>query len=101
MSRYENDGPTLAEQLADEEEARKAGLSVVALRMSRATPDRLLRDIVGDSTARGPKPEPSTPVRRGTGWVEPRPLGSMPHSELIDRIVEAQVGGPNDTSKLK
>ena len=99
MSRYENDGPTLAEQLADEEEARKAGLSVVALRMSRATPDRLLRDIVRDNTAA--KPEPSTPVRRGTGWVEPRPLGSMPHSELIDRIVEAQVGGPNDTSKLK
>jgi hypothetical protein len=40
-------------------------------------------------------------AERGSGWVEPRPLAPMPHSELIDRIVESQVGGPNDTSKLK
>ncbi len=90
MSRYENDGPTLAEQLADEEEARKAGLSVVALRMSRATPDRLLSDIVRDNITRAAKPEPAEPVRRGTGWAPERPLES-PIDSWAGRMVDADL----------
>jgi hypothetical protein len=76
------------------------GMPVSAvLEMARAVPDRLMADIVNDfrsgpsvpkALADEPKPE-----KRGTGWIEATPLGPAPNSELVDRIVERFVGGPN------
>jgi len=86
-----------------EAEARRRGIEPWQLEMAEAVPSDLVADIVGDQRKGISAPSSVTPSRdvRGAGWVEPRSLGPMPHSELIDRIVEAQIGGPNDTSKLK
>jgi hypothetical protein len=75
--------------------------------MVDAVPDRLVRDLVNDfrqsrpepSSMRDP-PSPREPVK-GTGWVEPKVPDRSREFDLVDRIVESQVGGANDTSKLK
>jgi hypothetical protein len=78
--------------------------------MAEAVPDRLLADIVADSRrgvtppsslASTPNAAPAEP-KKGSGWQEH--VGFPDRSrqfELMDRIVESQVGGPNDTRKLR
>jgi hypothetical protein len=75
------------------------------MEMARAVPDRLVRDIVraggvaAPSSMLGPS-KPAAP-NKGTGWVEPKVFDRSREFDLVDRIVESQVGGPNDTSKIK
>lgn len=84
----------LEEQLL-EAEARRRGLSVTQLRMLKAVPDDLIRQIVADNR-RGVAersspvaPAKEAPVQRGSGWAEPTPLSPPPGVALIDRIAEA------------
>jgi hypothetical protein len=78
--------------------------------MMEAVPPALMRDIVNDqrrgvaapaSMASTPDAPPS-PERRGTGWQQDHGFPDRSRDfELMDRIVESQVGGPNDTRKLR
>jgi hypothetical protein len=82
-----------------EREARMRGFSsVTQFLMWKATPDSLMRDLMADarrgisSSASMLPPQPSKPVARGTGWIEPVPVKSPPGAEpggAIDRMVEA------------
>jgi len=74
--------------------------------MVAAVPDRLVADIVGDarrqSALKPLNPDTPKPQQKGTGWRDETGFPDRTHDfELMDRIVESQVGGPNDTSKLK
>ena len=70
-----------------EAEARRRGIEPWQLEMAEAVPSDLVGDIVRDQT-RAAKPEPSTPVRRGTGWAPERPLES-PIDSWAGRMVDA------------
>ena len=65
--------------------------------MVKAVPDRLVRDIVADHRRGSPRASSPAPVKAGSGWVTPTPLGPRPASELaiIDRLCERFIGGPN------
>jgi len=75
--------------------------------MVEAVPDKLMADIVND-LRKGPgepgwiKPERSEPVIRGSGWQSPPKADDRTRQfAMFDQMVEAMVGGPNDTSKLR
>jgi hypothetical protein len=107
--------PTSVKRLAfwaiweiDKQRAAKRNPTLAAMR--EAVPDSLMAGIVADSrrgvsepasmtATPGAPPPPERP--RGTGWAEPYIPDRTNDFELMDRIVESQVGGPNDTSRLK
>jgi hypothetical protein len=73
--------------------------SVTQYLMWKAAPDSLMRDIVADNrrgisnSASMLPPQPTKPVARGTGWVDPAPIRQPSGAEpggLIDRMVENQ-----------
>jgi len=75
--------------------------------MAKAVPDDLMRDIVKDLRS-GPgvpgwlPPPKSEPVVRGTGWQSlAKPEDRSRQFAMFDQMVDAMVGGPNDTSKLR
>jgi hypothetical protein len=75
--------------------------------LAKAVPDDLVRDIVKDLRA-GPgvpgwlPPSRAEPVVRGTGWQsQPKPEDRSRQFAMFDQMVDAMVGGPNDTSKLR
>jgi hypothetical protein len=92
----------------DKQRAAKRNPTLAAMR--EAVPDNLMRDIVADGrrgvaspssmTATPGAPPPPEP-QRGTGWLESHFPDRRNDFELMDRLVESQVGGPNDTSRLK
>ena len=73
-------------------------------KMAEAVPDTVIRDLVGDvrrGDAHRIVPQSPSP-ERGTGWAPDTPFPDRSREfELMDRIVESQVGGANDTRKLK
>jgi len=77
-----------------EAEARARGLEPWQLEMSRAVDDKLMREIVADSRRGVSQPsslieEPKAePAKRGTGWVEPRPL-DVPGIQYVDQLCDA------------
>lgn len=83
-------GIALYKQLRALERAGMHG-SVVA-EMARVVPTSLVRDIVRDFR-RGVS-QPSSierePEVRGSGWVDPAPLGPPPGIKLIDRMMAAE-----------
>src|SRR6516165_9159949 len=74
-----------------------------AWEMAKVVPDDVVRQIVGDSMRKAPPaPAPQEEVQRGTGWVDEVKFPDRSREfELVDDIVKSQVGGPNDTRKLK
>lgn len=92
----------------DKQRAAKRNPTLAAMR--EAVPDSLMRDIVADQhrgvsaplsmTATPGAPPPPEP-QRGTGWVEPYIPDRTNDFELMDRLVEGMVGGPNDTRKFR
>jgi hypothetical protein len=76
--------------------------------MAKAVPDDLMRDIVND-LKHGPgvpgllpPSKPGEPVQRGSGWRSPpKPEDRSRQFAMFDQMVDAMVGGPNDTSKLR
>jgi hypothetical protein len=99
MAPYNNDPPS---DPADDElvrrEAAKAGLTETKYRMMRAANTDVVQSIVWDHVGRADVTRPSsmatTPSgrapKRGTGWVEPRPLTKQPGIDIIDEMVERQ-----------
>jgi hypothetical protein len=85
-----------------EQEAARRGIEPWRLAAARAVPTSLVQDLVNDfrsgpaklaSMAEPPKP-------RGSGWVDARPFPDRSGEfELVDRIVERMVGGPNSPVK--
>jgi hypothetical protein len=47
-----------------------------------------------------PRTEPAKVPERGSGWASP-PKETPRNFDLFDQMVASQVGGPNDTRKLK
>jgi len=107
--------PTSVKRLAfwaiwEIDKQRAARLHPTVTAMRSAVDDRLMAEIVADSrrgvsepasmTATPGAPPPPEP-QRGTGWVEPYIPDRTNDFELMDRLVEGMVGGPNDTSRLK
>jgi hypothetical protein len=92
----------------DKQRAAKRNPTLAAMR--EAVPDSLMVEIVADSrrgvaspssmTATPGAPPPPEP-QRGTGWVEPYIPDRTNDFELMDRLVEGMVGGPNDTRKFR
>jgi hypothetical protein len=73
--------------------------SVTQYLMWKAAPDSLMRDLMADgrrgisNSASMLPPQPTKPVTRGTGWVEPAPVRQPPGAEpggLIDQMCEAE-----------
>jgi hypothetical protein len=71
-------------------------MSETLFRMNRVAPTDVVQDIVRDLRSGPAQPSsiastPSVPSapHRGSGWVEPRPLGKQPGIDLIDQMVEA------------
>jgi hypothetical protein len=91
--------------------AKMHGLSVTQFLMQRAVGDSLMHDIVMDgrrgisnSASMIPDRERSRPVEKGTGWVDPRPLGPPPGAEAggaIDRMVEADTQRQREEAELE
>jgi hypothetical protein len=84
----------------DKQRAAKRNPTLVA--MMEAVPTDLIQSVVADNRAGRPEPRPMVEMSRGTGWQDN--IGFPDRSrdfEMLDRIVESQVGGPNDTSRLK
>jgi len=78
----------------------------VVTEMVTAVPDKLMAEIVGDfrngvaQLSSLSKSEPTRPV--GSGWAEPPKARDRTNElRMFDQMVDAMVGGPNDTSKLK
>ena len=76
--------------------------------MAKAVPDELMRDIVKDLKHGPGEPgwlppsKPAEPVQRGGGWQSPpKPEDRSRQFAIFDQMVDAMVGGPNDTSKLR
>jgi hypothetical protein len=76
--------------------------------MVNAVPDKLMAEIVQDLRSGPPAPGsmvPETrgrePVKRGSGWIEPKNEDRTRQFQVLDEIVGALAGGPNDTSKLR
>jgi hypothetical protein len=78
------------------ERARLLGISETELRMRMAVPDSLMANIVNDFRRGMPQstsmlPDQRTaPVKRGSGWVEERPLRPPDGIKLIDAMCEAE-----------
>ena len=77
------------------DEARRRGLSPTQLKMLKATPDSLMRDLAQDARrSSAPSsmipPKPVAPVVRGNGWVDQTPLTLPAGIGIIDRMVDAQ-----------
>ena len=95
--------------LAEIDRQRAASRNPTLAAMMNAVPNKLMAEIVNDSRrvsapsslASTPDAPPQEP-RRGTGWREDRGFPDRSREfEMMDRIVESQVGGPNDTRKLR
>ena len=78
----------------------------VVTEMVTAVPDKLMAEIVGDfrngvaQLSSLSKSEPTRPV--GSGWAEPPKARDRTNElRMFDQMVDAMVGGPNDTSKLR
>src|SRR6516165_2600567 len=78
--------------------------------MREAVPDSLVRDLVADQRRGVSSPSSLAELRdqkrdqprRGTGWQQDTGFRDRSRDfELMDRIVESQVGGPNDTRRLR
>jgi hypothetical protein len=78
--------------------------------MVEAMPDRLMRDIVNDQrrgvaspSSLASKPDaPQPESKKGTGWQEDHAFPDRTKEfELMDRMVASQIGGPNDTRRLR
>ena len=88
-------------------EGQACGLPASAIAdMEKAVPTDLVQAIVQDnrrSSLPGWLPPPKTaPVERGSGWQSPpEPEDRSRQFAMFDQMVDAMVGGPNDTSKLK
>jgi hypothetical protein len=65
------------------------------LEMMKVVPESLMRGLRADAQKPNPvtcgPPQPqSQPVKRGSGWVDPRPLEPPPGIEHCDRLVDEQ-----------
>jgi len=74
--------------------------------MVAAVPDNVMKDIVADASRglapRSMIPPARSPSPKGTGWVQDRGFPDRSREiELVDRMVEHFVGGPNETSRLR
>jgi hypothetical protein len=86
---------TAADELL-EQLCKRLGISTTQYKMMQAVPDSLMRDICNDF--RGGQPQSasmlpdqrSKPVEKGTGWVDPRPLGPPDGIKQIDAMCEAE-----------
>jgi hypothetical protein len=76
-------------------EARRRGLTETEYRMLKAAPNSVVHDIVFDHVGKRdvlqpssiiPENNRSTPVERGTGWIDPRKLDKQPGIDLIDKM---------------
>ena len=67
--------------------------------------DKLMADIVKDLRSGVASPSgllKGEPIVKGSGWQgPPQPKDRTNEFRIFDRMVEAQVGGANDTSKLR
>jgi hypothetical protein len=91
-----------------ERAAKALGLSVTQYLMMKAVPDSLMRDIVMDnrrgisnSASMIPDRERNKPVTKGSGWVEPTPLGPPPGIATIDAMVEADTQRQRHEAQVK
>jgi hypothetical protein len=93
---YDNDAE--ANELVRREAARR-GISETMYRMLKVAPTDVVQSIVWDHVGRADATRPSSIIstpsdraapKRGTGWVEARPLGKQPGIDLIDQMVENQ-----------
>jgi hypothetical protein len=88
---------SIEEEMLDAE-ARRRGLSTTQLRMLRATPDSLLRDLAADARrSRAPssiipaKPEAQARPSVGVnGWIAERPIQPPPGIAIVDQLMDAQ-----------
>jgi hypothetical protein len=77
--------------------------------MREAVPTSLVRDLVNDQrrgvaspSSLAAKPDAPMPEqKKGSGWVETSFPDRTNQFELIDRMVASQIGGPNDTRRLR
>jgi hypothetical protein len=74
--------------------------------MAKAVPDQLVREIVADLRSGPavpgsivPTPRESEPVKRGSGWIEPKNEDRTRQFAVLDEIVAALAGGPNSPVK--
>ena len=63
--------------------------------MINAVPESLMSDLRSDARRPNPvtggaTPQPQQPVKRGSGWQEPRPLEPPPGIRHIDEMMDAQ-----------
>jgi hypothetical protein len=81
------------------EEARRRGISETMLRMLKAAPTNLVRDVVFDHVGKRdvlqpssiiPENNRSTPVERGSGWQSERPIRPPEGIEHVDALCQAQ-----------
>src|SRR5262245_36717939 len=86
----------LRQQLAEYAAIRRIErLEPWKLEMMRAVPDSLIRDIVRDNQRSAAAQSVQSPaVPKGTGWVDPAPIGPRPkfETELIDRMCDRFLG---------
>jgi hypothetical protein len=73
--------------------------------LEKAVPTALVQAIVQDNrrtSLPGWLPPSKSGVERGSGWAAtPKPEDRSRQFAMFDQMVDAMVGGPNDTSKLK
>jgi hypothetical protein len=73
--------------------------------MIDAVPESVMQGVRADAfkpnpVTSSPNPQPTSQVRRGSGWVSERGFPDRTKEfELMDRIVASQVGGPNEKVK--
>jgi len=75
-----------------------AGMSMplnAVLEMMKAVPESQMRGLRADALKPNPvtgsaPPQPQQPVKRGSGWQEPRPLEPPPGIRHIDEMMDAQ-----------
>jgi hypothetical protein len=63
--------------------------------MMDAVPESVMRGLVNDAfkpnpVTGGSSPQPTSQVKRGTGWQEPVPVESPPGIKIIDAMMDAQ-----------
>src|SRR5262249_23172375 len=87
-------------------EARRRGIPEWMIEMIETVPDH--REVAAEFSRGVPEPSSiaskakSEPAVRGSGWLEPSQDERSPSEiEIVDRICEGLIGGPNDTSKPK
>jgi hypothetical protein len=93
---YDNDAE--ANEIVRREAARR-GISETMYRMLKVGGTDVVQSIVWDHVGRHDVMQPSSIIstpsdrsapKRGTGWVEARPLGKQPGIDIIDEMVERQ-----------